>query len=76
MIIPHRAVGELLGRGGSVLAVGKSGDTENQTWTKHTRGTSSSPLPCQVKSQDPEEVLSASSRCESRLPLQGALAVT
>lgn len=68
MIILHRTIQDsFLGEVVSVLAIGKNGDTENQTWIEHVRGSLFSPLLCQIGNQDPEEVLG--SRCESRLTL-------
>lgn len=66
MSIPHRAVMEsFLEEVVSVLAMGKPGNTEKQTWTRHVRGTSFGPLLHQIENQDPEEVLSASPRLPS-----------
>lgn len=51
----------------SVLAVGKPGITEKQTWTEHVRGTSFTPLLCHmVENPGPEEVLGASPGCPDR----------
>lgn len=76
MIAPQRTIREsCLVEVVSVLAIGKLGNRTSDL-TKHVGGTSFSPLLSQVGSQDPEEVLSASSRCESRLMLEETLATT